>query len=247
MAVTLSPQDRADISSARTAGVLADLAPEKFDFHAGVIAILCPDGDQTEKRTHLEALVASQNGDKRVHLITQHGAALSLSASSPLSNPSLFLPDLLDDVARNRSRLFKVVAFLLRPLVWLMGWMGRRNIQILANLWAAIRMKQIKTIVLYIHAPCGAADHCGVSFRDELLHLIKAKRRIEWWLGYMGIKVACFCHVDYGAGKKKTYFIKTRSTEDWLGDPLRCSEGANGVNGVSRPDATVNSTADSNM
>lgn len=216
MSSKLSVSDANSILSARTAGVLEDLESKKVDFREGVIAVICPDGDQTEKRTHLEELVASQNGDKRVHLITQHGASLVIPWQSPLSNLSPFLYDFLVEVVQNR--IARSFIYIFWPLWSLMGWLGRFDIQMIINIWKAIRMKGIKTIVLYIHAPCGAAGLCKISFAGELEHLILAKRRLKWWLGFMGIKVACFCHVDYGGGKKKTYFIKTHKAEKWLNE-----------------------------
>lgn len=214
MSGKLTAADESSIMAARSSGVLEDLESKKVDFRDGVIAVICPDGDQTEKRTHLEALVASQNGDKRVHLITQHGACLALPWQSPLSSLSPFFLEFLREIAR--SWVLKALVFMATPLLWVVGWMGRHDIQMIINIWKAIRMKGIKTIVLYIHAPCGAAAHCHISFLGELQHLILAKRRLKWWLGYMGIKVACFCHVDYGGGKKKTYFIKTHRAAEWL-------------------------------
>ncbi|MBX4187679.1 MAG: hypothetical protein KW793_00900 [Candidatus Doudnabacteria bacterium] len=65
--------------------------------------------------------------------------------------------------------------------------------------------KDVSTVALYIHAPCAMAAYAGMSFRDIIEAAFSAKQRIKEELP--GVKVAVFCHVDYGEGRKKTYFV----------------------------------------
>lgn len=74
------------------------------------------------------------------------------------------------------------------------------------------RVKGIKTVVLYGHAPCGAAGLCCLSIRQTIEYLVEAKGLIKN-LGH-DLKVMCFFHVDWeGDGsKKRTYFL---SRDKW--------------------------------
>lgn len=75
----------------------------------------------------------------------------------------------------------------------------------------ARRMKNINTIALYVHAPCGKANACDISVIETLNLLMAAKEQIK--KENDGVKVACFFHVDYANEKKRTYFI---SRHKWL-------------------------------
>lgn len=66
--------------------------------------------------------------------------------------------------------------------------------------------KGISTVALYIHAPCAMAREAGnLSFEDIVRIAFTAKSHIK--ANIPGVRVAVFCHIDYGDGKKKTYFI----------------------------------------
>lgn len=82
---------------------------------------------------------------------------------------------------------------------------------ILNHISGAKALKDINTVVLYAHAPCGAAYSKGISFENVLRLLFEGKDRVKE--SDKGLHVACFCHVDYGNGKKRTYFA---SREAWL-------------------------------
>ncbi|MDO8557802.1 MAG: hypothetical protein Q7S09_01250 [bacterium] len=84
----------------------------------------------------------------------------------------------------------------------------REDATLLAHIRGGIKLKGIRTIVLYIHAPCGAAGLAGLTFKESIDLLIKAKDRIKKEI--LDVRVACFCHVDreHGTGhKKRTYFV----------------------------------------
>lgn len=89
--------------------------------------------------------------------------------------------------------------------------MGGEDEILLKHMQFARVKKDIETVVLYAHAPCGAAYDHDLSFSDVLELLFAGKDRVKRTLP--GIKVACFCHVDYGDGKKRTYFV---SRDAWL-------------------------------
>jgi len=74
-------------------------------------------------------------------------------------------------------------------------------------------LKGINLVALYAHAPCGAAGLHGVSLERALAIQIRAKLRIKMLNN--GIQVACFFHVDYGEGVKRTYFFSRERWEAW--------------------------------
>lgn len=82
---------------------------------------------------------------------------------------------------------------------------------LLEDISDARKMKNIDTVALYVHAPCGKANACDISVIETLNLLMAAKERIK--KENNGVKVACFFHVDYANGKKRTYFI---SRHKWM-------------------------------
>lgn len=82
---------------------------------------------------------------------------------------------------------------------------------LLAHLRDARKLKNIDTIVLYVHAPCGAAGLADLNFMQVMELLLEAKARIKKELP--GALVACFCHVDWGENIKRTYFV---SRDKWI-------------------------------
>lgn len=84
------------------------------------------------------------------------------------------------------------------------SWPSQKESEVLKNhLHTAVDLKEIHTVVLYGHAPCGAAGKCNFDVPTVLYHLAEAKdvaKSIR-----EDIKVICFLHVDWGEGKKRTY------------------------------------------
>lgn len=74
----------------------------------------------------------------------------------------------------------------------------------------ASEMKNIQTIVLSVHAPCGAANAANLGILDVIEHMMVAKQTIKTQL--KGFRVLCVLHVDYEDGRKRTYTI---SRQDW--------------------------------
>ena len=80
----------------------------------------------------------------------------------------------------------------------------------LAHSEFAVRKKGIRTIVLHIHAPCGAAMEFGLTVPDSIHLLVEAKRLMKERCP--STKVVCFVHIDKGERGKKTYFV---SPKEW--------------------------------
>lgn len=83
---------------------------------------------------------------------------------------------------------------------------------LLRDIKDAIFLKEMQTIVIYAHFPCGAAGLCGLTVLEQLDLLVKAKRRLK--KEFSEVKVACFFHVDYTNGRKRTYFISLQNWEE---------------------------------
>jgi|GEM_PF-4043385 len=201
--------DLEQVRSARSAGVLREITPDLLRFNQGVIPILCPDADKYKKRQHLEELVAYQAGAPRVHMLGVHGGAVALSRRSPLSNYSRFVFGFIRDIVRGRLCM---LLYLLYPLLWFLGWCMRQDWRLLMDIWAASKLKGIRTVVLYIHLPCGVAQLCQQSFNVQLLHAARAKRRVKRWLRGSVDKALIFVHVDYG-DKERTYVARAEDIE----------------------------------
>lgn len=89
----------------------------------------------------------------------------------------------------------------------------REDVVLMEHIRVARNLKQIDTIALYAHAPCGMARLMHLSFEDVIATLIAAKARIKG--DNHGAKVACFCHVDRGNGRKRTYFVSRDRWDAW--------------------------------
>ncbi len=221
MGCKLNDRDRADIESARNDGILKDVDEFRADLRAGAITVACSDGDQAEDlKNHLHKMIVSQCGFAREHAIGLNGGALVISPYSSLNNLAWYFPALVRSNTKNVVTRF--LAWLAWPFLWCLGYFClRQDWALIGNIGAAIQLKQIKTVVLYVHAPCGAAGLCGMSFRDQLRHLVAAKRRLKKMRAFNGVKFPCFVHVDYGLNgggmpKKRTYFVDPQEIEDWL-------------------------------
>lgn len=84
---------------------------------------------------------------------------------------------------------------------------------LLSHIRMARELKKIETVVLYAHAPCGVAYGKKLSFTDVLELLFKGKERVKTEVP--GVKVACFCHVDHGENRKRTYFVSYEAWQRW--------------------------------
>lgn len=201
----------------REEGILQEVREQRLKFEDGVISLPCSDGDQSHDwRTHLGELVVRQRGEIRDHVIALNGGgALLLSPSSPLRTLAPVLPKmLLEGCDWPRWLLFISSLFLS-----FVGFVLRQDLVVLANIWGAIKLKNIKTVVMQLHFPCGAAGLCHMSVLEQLDHLILAKQRVKRI--FKQVRVPCFVHVDWpedGGSKhrRRTYFVKTNELRSWL-------------------------------
>jgi hypothetical protein len=80
----------------------------------------------------------------------------------------------------------------------------------------AIKIKNVKNIVLYTHAPCGAAGLVGLFIEEQVQLLMDAEKELVQ--RFPDITVTRYFHVDYssqpqpGHKSKETYFV---SKENW--------------------------------
>ena len=71
---------------------------------------------------------------------------------------------------------------------------GNEDTVILQHLRDGQALKGINLVVLYAHAPCGAAGIAKLNSKQVIELLIAAKTRVKEEIP--GLKVACFCHVE---------------------------------------------------
>ena len=77
----------------------------------------------------------------------------------------------------------------------------------------AHEMKDIGTVILMVHAPCGAAKKARMDVILELAHLVRAKKRVK--AAMPQLKVSCFIDIHYADGGKKILFVSPEAFEDW--------------------------------
>lgn len=83
---------------------------------------------------------------------------------------------------------------------------------LLVNIARARKMKEINTLALLVHYPCGAARLAGIPLIDVIAHDVAAKQRVK--LLWPELKVGCFLHVDY-LDRKRTYFLSHDAFKAW--------------------------------
>lgn len=83
---------------------------------------------------------------------------------------------------------------------------------LLKDIGDARLLKGISMVALYVHAPCGAARLAGFTLEQEITLLMDAKVRVKEECGEV-VRVACFVHLDWGDGRRRTYFI---SRANWM-------------------------------
>ncbi|MBI2050413.1 MAG: hypothetical protein HYT31_01230 [Parcubacteria group bacterium] len=75
-------------------------------------------------------------------------------------------------------------------------------------------LKGINTVALYSHAQCGKASACGVDFLQLMMLHMQAKAAVKAMNS--GISVACFLHVTYPTGTRRTYFVSRPDWDRWF-------------------------------
>ena len=92
------------------------------------------------------------------------------------------------------------------------------DLVLLDHIRGAIKLKEILTVAIYVHAPCGMAKLHGINFEGTIQLLVEAKRRIRRELAHPDLKVAAFCHVDWEDGKR-TYHVSADAWDRWIEAP----------------------------
>lgn len=87
---------------------------------------------------------------------------------------------------------------------------------LLKHIGIARSLKDINTIILYVHAPCGAAQLEGLNVVEILYHVVEAKRRVK--ATWPNDRISCYIHVDYTNERKRTYFLGRGAFERWFID-----------------------------
>lgn len=87
------------------------------------------------------------------------------------------------------------------------------HLDVLDDIRDSIKIKSIDTVALYVHAPCGKAQACGIDFLEMIHLLINAKIRLKNKVN--NLHVACFMHIDFNNHKKRTYFISRHKWIEW--------------------------------
>lgn len=75
-------------------------------------------------------------------------------------------------------------------------------------------MKDIHTVILMVHAPCGAAKKGKIDVIQELAYLVRAERRVNALMPQLN--VSSFIDVHYPNGNKKILFVNPDAFETWL-------------------------------
>lgn len=88
---------------------------------------------------------------------------------------------------------------------------------LMSDLALVHRDKGIRTVALYVHAPCAIAAKNGMSFADIIRYAFAAKQRIRAELPEM--KVVVFCHIDDGK-RKQTWYVCRQRWEQFHSDSM---------------------------
>lgn len=83
---------------------------------------------------------------------------------------------------------------------------------LLAHIGAAMPIKQLRTIALYVHLPCGVVAKHGLTVVQAMELLKLAKKRVEQ--KFPQATVSCFLHVAL-AEKQRTYFVCGPAWRAW--------------------------------
>lgn len=151
------------------------------------------------------------------HKIEQDNGVILVSCADGDQMPDLFghLEKII--VASGRPRRIHTLALNGGPL--LLAPTSPLNMELhedwtlLQHIAVARQLKEINTVILCAHAPCGAAGMFHLNFFQVIRYLIEAKTLLK--KSYTDIKVACYCHIDYGEEKRRTHFVSRERFENW--------------------------------
>ncbi len=155
-----------------------------------------PRGYQLDYRNGV-IMVACADGDQLYDLFTTHAGLCP-------SNPNRHRIHLL---TRNGGALW-----ISRPRTF-----NRQTDEVgslLKEIQKAHSMKHINAVALYTHVPCGVADEFNTDIVTNLKLLIEAKILVRPLSP--DFQTAEFFHVDYGQGKKRSYYVSPEKFDEWL-------------------------------
>lgn len=183
----LSQDDRAALIGMRKAGALADVNPRRLDQRNGAVIVTCSDGDQIpDVLEYHKRLCLQHRGTPRLHVVSLNGGAPLISPASPLSRG---LPD-GEVVVRHALK--------------------------------GLSAKKMTTMILKGHAPCLAVTLARLSAAETVRLVVEAKQHIMQHImalpigAFFAVSVACLFHVDWGSGRKRSYFIDEVRLGEWL-------------------------------
>ncbi len=206
----VSPDAKNFFAALRTLGIILGVAPHRLNLKGGVIVVTCGDGD------HFFDVIW--------HLLTVYlQSHLPWACRLPLKI-GFFLPFIIWWFLSPRTHMLVLNggACLLSPC-----WPKHETFDIGRALEEQVRvatdLKDIWQVILYAHAPCGAAG--SMLPKEQVAHLMEAKMRIK------GLdpryKVACFMHLCFDDAastwrrirqvlglKRRTYFVSREAWEN---------------------------------
>jgi hypothetical protein len=195
-AVALTGQNRelAELMKSDEYRILEPIEGHKIDQRPGVVLVFCGDGDQSQDIFEQQVkIVKGQIDDPRIHLVALNAGPLLLVKNSPL-----------------HSRL-------------------PQDQVVLLNCAEGLLLKKMKVVVLLGHT-CGKAMQVAKYSLERIFdEFVEAHDRIKSdifsWIetvrqdhspefDNVEIKSVCtpmFFHVDWGGGKKKTYYFNRQN------------------------------------
>jgi len=183
----------------------------------------------TEEDLQLVHRLRRQNvlEDVASHKINGNGRNVVIMCSDGHQSPdvitshSRFLQHNGDGECCCHSHMLNGGALLLSPMFTETMKLPVREV-LLHQIKQSLSLKDINTVALYVHAPCGAAGLRKLSFIDTLVCLFDAKFSLKChFFRFKKLHVSCFVQIDYGP-KKRTYFISRSKWESWIRDPSYC-------------------------
>lgn len=84
---------------------------------------------------------------------------------------------------------------------------------LLKHVLDAVKLKNIQTVVLYAHAPCGIAKAFNLNLLEEIDLLTAAQRFLKE--KNPELQITSFLHVDKGEAGKRTYFVSEKKWREY--------------------------------
>lgn len=93
----------------------------------------------------------------------------------------------------------------------------REDLVLMKNICESVDMKEIETIVIYTHFPCGAATKANLTVENQIQLLIDAKDLIKSSVPKeKNIKVSCFIQINWPDGRKRSYHLSRKKWQQFI-------------------------------